>query len=393
LNRYVKAFVLGFFLLVSLNFSPVESKKLFVEEIVSTATIAFVGDLMCHSTQFNYAHVQGDSFDFKPVFSEVKKYLELADFAVGNLETVTAGKEKGYSGYPLFNTPSDFVTALKYAGFDLLVTANNHSLDRGEYGVRKTIENILNNGLSYTGTFLSEEDKEKVRVFNLYGISVAIIAYTYGTNGIPLPRGKDYIINLIDDNTFKEDISGARAQGAEIVIVHFHFGEEYKRNPSKYQIENVKKAVEAGADIIIGGHPHVIQPAEFLKGTGGTLDSVFTAYSLGNFISNQRWRYSDAGVILFLTLKKNFKTGEIYLAGVSYLPTWVFRGVIKGKREFVILPAEAAFYDNNYNFLSEDDLQKMRQAFSDTEEMFINLYPAMKLLSVKNIKDRSAYAE
>jgi poly-gamma-glutamate capsule biosynthesis protein CapA/YwtB (metallophosphatase superfamily) len=336
------------------------------QDSVVTASIAVVGDLMCHSVQYNYARVEKDSFNFNPVYRYVKDIISSADFAFGNLETVTAGNKKGYSGYPFFNSPDQFITALKYAGFDLLTTANNHSLDMGESGLRRTIEVIKREGMGYNGTFVSQEDRDSVRVYDIKGIQTSFLAYSYGTNGLPVPKGKDYLINLIDTILIRQDIQKAKI-ASDIVIVHFHFGEEYKRTPSGSQVSLVNKTVEYGADIIIGGHPHVIQPVDFIEAKGNNVDSIFVIYSMGNFISNQRWRYSDAGVILRINLSKNMNTGEITLSGVSFTPTWVFRGKTEQGNEFVIIP-------ENINIdlpLGKEDRINMEQAFRDTREMLL----------------------
>jgi poly-gamma-glutamate synthesis protein (capsule biosynthesis protein) len=328
-----------------------------------TVTISVVGDIMCHSVQYNYSRVSGDSFDFNPVYREVKKYLEESDFTFGNFETVTAGKEKGYSGYPLFNTPDDFLPALKNAGFDLFTTANNHSFDRGEAGVRRTIEQMIKNNLNYNGTFTSQADRDSIRIFNIKGIHTAFLAYTFGTNGNPVPQGKPYLINLIDFNLIEHDIKQARVKGADIVIVHYHYGEEYKREPLKSQQEIITKTIQSGADIIIGGHPHVLQPVNYYKTNNAKLDTGFVAYSMGNFFSNQRWRYSDAGVILTLSITKNFTKDSVYLSGVNYIPTWVFKGSTPRGKEYIILPAEA----DTLPYLTVKDIQLMKQAFQDTK--------------------------
>ena len=146
---------------------------------IRTVTISFVGDLMCHSPQLKFAQVSQDSFDFKPVFREVKKYLTEADLTIGNLETTISGKENRYSGYPLFNSPGEYLEALKDAGFDILLTANNHSLDRGKKGVIRTIEMIKNNGMESIGSYHSQQDRDSIRVFDINGIKIAILSYTY----------------------------------------------------------------------------------------------------------------------------------------------------------------------------------------------------------------------
>ncbi|MFZ2323935.1 MAG: CapA family protein [Ignavibacteriaceae bacterium] len=333
-----------------------------------TVSITVVGDLMCHSPQFEYARVNKDSFDFTPPFSEVKKILSASDFTLGNLETVTAGKANGgYTGYPRFNTPDSYISALANTGFDLLVTANNHSLDRSENGVIKTIDQIKKNNISYVGTYLSGKDRDSIRIFDIKGLKVAVLAYSYGTNGNPIPKGKSYLINLIDFDLIGKDISNAKINGAELVLVQYHFGEEYKREPVKFQIDVVNKTIALGADVIIGGHPHVLQPVQFFKTENAKLDTGFVAYSMGNFFSNQRKRYTDAGMILTLKVHKNFINSKIKIKEANFIPTWVFKGNINDKKGYLILLSTTVL--DSANFLSGSDLNKMTQAFSDTREI------------------------
>jgi poly-gamma-glutamate capsule biosynthesis protein CapA/YwtB (metallophosphatase superfamily) len=346
---------------------------------VVTAKLCFVGDLMCHSTQFNYARVDKDSFDFTGVFREVKKYLSEPDLTIGNLETVIAGSKTGYSGYPYFNAPDDFVFALKDAGFDLLITANNHALDQGWSGVKRTIEVINQNKIHRTGTFISQEDKDSIRIFQINSIKIAILPYSENTNGIPMPKGKDFIINLIDEEAIKQDILKARSKNVDVVLVHLHYGTEYSREPTDYQKEIVQKIIEMGADIIIGGHPHVIEPTKFFKTNHTNLDSGFVAYSMGNFISNQRWRYSDAGVILNIKISKNIFTESVSISQVSYLPTWVFKGETEKGREYIILPENINVSDSTFDYLSATDLKLMNEAFDDTKEIITKYNSKIKL--------------
>lgn len=352
-----------------------------IQDSVLTANVCFVGDLMCHSTQFNYANVGADTFDFTGVYREVKQYLSAADLTIGNLETVIAGKNKGYSGYPYFNAPDDFVYALKDAGFDLLITANNHALDQGWDGIKRTIEVMNENKIQSTGTFLSQEDKDSLRIFEINSIRIAILAYSENTNGLPIPKGKDFVINLIDEELIKQDISKARDKNVDLVLVHLHYGPEYNREPSDYQKRIVQKIIELGADVIIGGHPHVIQPVDFFKSNNTKLDSGFIAYSMGNFISNQRWRYSDAGLILNIQISKNFLTDSIYISAVNYLPTWVFKGETEKGREYIILPSQLTENDSIYYFLTDSDRKLMKEAFSDTKEIISKYNSKAKLQS------------
>ena len=347
-----------------------------------TISISVVGDLMCHSPQFEYARVDKDSFDFNPPFREVKDFLSASDFTFANLETVTAGKESGgYTGYPRFNTPVNYLSALANAGFDLLVTANNHSLDRGETGILKTLEGITQNKINYVGTFKSQMDRDSIRIFDVKGINISVLAYSYGTNGNPVPKGKSYLINLIDLNLIKKDIQAARAKGAELVIVNYHFGEEYRREPVLFQKEVVDSTISFGADLIIGGHPHVLQTVKFYKTKNGILDSGFVAYSMGNFFSNQRKRYTDAGMILTIKVKKDFISSKISVDEVNFLPTWVYKGYISGKREYLILPANTDSLDNS--FLSNIDIVKMDQAYSDTREIVTKYSNSVRLKELK----------
>ncbi len=376
--------ILSFNTFQNLFFSSEKIIKLEIpvkKDSVITASLCFVGDLMCHSTQFNYAKVGADTFDFRGVYSEVKPYLKSADLTIGNLETVIAGKKKGFSGYPYFNAPDDFIYALKDAGFDLLITSNNHALDQGWDGVKRTI-NVLNEyKIHRTGTYTSQQDRDSIRIFMINSIKIAILAYTEHTNDVTIPKGKDFIVSLIEEVQIEKDIRKARSKNVDVVLVHFHYGPEYNREPSAYQKVIVQKVIDAGADIIIGGHPHVIQPFDFFKTNDTNLDSGFIAYSMGNFISNQRWRYSDAGVVLNIQISKNKITDSIYISDISYLPTWVFKGQTEKGREYIILPSQIGKEDSTYTFLTGKDKNLMKEAFEDTKEIITKYNSNLNLIS------------
>ncbi|MFZ0455544.1 MAG: CapA family protein [Ignavibacteriaceae bacterium] len=361
-----------------------------LKNTVINATISAVGDLMCHSLQYDYAELENGKYDFNPSFKFVKKYFESSDFVFGNLETVTAGRSRGYSTYPLFNSPDEYITALKKAGFNLLTTANNHALDKGKRGVIRTIEQLQKNNISYTGTFKSGRDRDSIRIFNIKGINIAFLAYTYGTNGISVPENSPYLINLIDTSLIYKDIKHARKNGAEIVLVYFHFGYQYSRKPNDFQKQIVNEAINDGADIIIGGHPHVLQPVKYFKTRGSMLDSGFAAYSMGNFFSNQRDRYTDAGMILNITISKNTFNDSIYISNISYTPTWVYRGEVNAgtkpgseKNEFLIIPSEEAFNTASYSFLNSNDLNKIEQSVRDTKDILTKYTHEIKLYDYK----------
>lgn len=341
-----------------------------------TITFSAVGDLMCHSPQYEYAHMSADSFDFTPTFSEVKKYFDSSDIVLGNLETVTAGKQMRYSGYPYFNSPDDYIKSLKKAGFNFLFTSNNHCLDRGETGILRTLENLNNNNISYSGTFSSQTDRDSIRIISVRGIRFAIVSYTYGMNGNYLPKRKSYMVNRISDSLLTHDIQKAKSDSIDFVLVYFHFGEEYQQEPNKYQKDVVQTAIKAGADFILASHPHVLQPIEYFK-KEGKLDSGFVAYSLGNFISNQQWRYSDAGVILQFQITKNLATRAFQLEKIFFTPTWVFKGKIDGKREYRILPYTTLV--DQYPFLSQKDFLKMSQSFEDSKRILQKYSSSIRL--------------
>lgn len=345
------------------------NKKPVASDSTSSVTISFVGDLMCHSPQFKFAQVSNDSFDFKPVFREIKKYLTEADLTIGNLETTISGKERRYSGYPLFNSPGEYLEALKDTGFDILLTANNHSLDRGKKGVLKTIDMIKNNGMESIGSYHSQHDRDSIRGFDINGIKIAILSYTYGLNGNYMAKNEKFLVNVIDTTLMKQDILNARNKNADVILVYFHFGDEYQRKPNSFQKEIVKRAVDYGADLIIGSHPHVIQPFEYFSSNKNKIGNGLIAYSLGNFISNQRWRYSDAGVILNLTITKNISTQDIKLTNETIIPTWVFKGKVENKDQFVILPVDSTTINSLPNYLTERDKVKLLQSEKDTRKI------------------------
>ncbi len=360
-----------FFLFILSSFSSFQflGNKHAIEEIKSDSTVSVtitaVGDLMCHSDEYKYAHFESDSFNFVPFFSEVQHHFNKSDFLLGNLETVTAGKERGYSGYPFFNSPDDFVESLSKIGFDLLWTSNNHSLDQGEKGILRTLDVIRNNNINYVGTFISEKDRDSIRQYDIKGLKLVVLAYSYGTNGNPIPAGKNYLINLIDTSLLKKDINSAKEYKPDLILVYFHFGEEYQRKPNEYQEYIANFTFSCGADIIIGSHPHVLQGYNFFISNKSNLDSGFVAYSLGNFISNQQWRYSDAGVILNLFIEKRLISNEIKIRS-QFIPTWVFKGEIDGKKQYRILESENSRDESIYTFLNNQQRKKMKEADVDS---------------------------
>lgn len=345
-------------------------KKKLVEKIDSTVTVSFstVGDIMCHSTQYNYARVKKDSFNFKPVFSVVGNYLRKKDILFGNLETVLAGNTHHYSGYPFFNTPNEFAEALKYAGFDFLFTANNHANDQGYKGVQRTIDFLSKINIIPIGTKKINE-KSNQNIYVKKGLRFGVLAYTYGTNYNENALYPKKYINHINYKKIKSDIDSLKNKNADLIIVYFHFGKEYSKQPNEYQKKIVKKTITFGADIILASHPHIVQKFEKFKTVNANLDTGFVVYSLGNFLSNQRWRYSDGGLIFNFDITKNIFTDSVYVSNINFLPVWVFKGKIKGKKDYRILPSQVYKDSLKYDFLTTADIDSMKRSYSDTKKL------------------------
>jgi len=368
-SLFVKFFSVGLFIIsYSFLFELYQNKSSNQLSSVSESKIklTFVGDLMCHLPQLNAARIKKDSFDFKPSFNYIKKFLENSDLTFGNLETVIGEEKDNYKGYPTFNSPPEFVDALKYAGFDILFTSNNHAYDQGISGILRTISSIQKNQMEYIGTYFSQSDYDSLKIISKKNFKIGLLAYTYGLN-INIKMNK-YAVKIIDTLLIKREINQLKEKAADIIVVYFHFGDEYKRNPSSYQKEIVRKTIEYGADIIVASHPHVVQPI-MIYSSGNKIGKTLVAYSLGNFISNQRWRYSDAGVILSVYLSKINNT--IKLDSISIIPSWVYKGLIDGKNQFYIIPCDT-FKINDYPFLNNSDKKLIKRSYIDIKEMFLN---------------------
>ncbi|MDK2855695.1 MAG: hypothetical protein PWQ86_908 [Bacillota bacterium] len=293
-------------------------------EPVPTLTLAAVGDVMCHLPQVRAAwDSRRGVYDFTPAFSEVAPYLSAADITLANLETVL-DDSRPYRGYPRFNSPPALAQALAEAGVDLVTTANNHALDQGEAGVLATLKSLKGAGLFVTGTFADEAERGPL-VCSLRGFKLAFLAYTLHTNGLVPPPGKEYLVNVYNAEQAAQDITAARTQGAEFVVVSMHWGQEYQSRPSTEQEELARGLLAAGADLILGSHPHVLQPLEEkIQPAGGK--RALVAYSLGNFISSQRDPGTDCGLILYVTIARDPDSGQVGISSYWTVPTRVVRG-------------------------------------------------------------------
>jgi poly-gamma-glutamate capsule biosynthesis protein CapA/YwtB (metallophosphatase superfamily) len=257
-------------------------------------------------------------------------------------------------------------------------------MDTQEKGLLRTLDILDKKGIGHTGTFRSQADHDSVRVLQVKGMKLGVLNYTYGTNGAYPAKERMYMLNVIDTLAIERDIRMARKQGAELVLVYFHYGKENISEPTDAQKLVVRKSVEYGADIVIGGHPHVISPVNYYKTANVTLDSGIVVWSLGNFLSNQYHRYTDAGLIFTLTLRRNITQGKYLKPEADYIPTWVYRATNPAMRKHVVLPAEMAFGNTLPAFIDSSSCRKMKEAFEDTKAMMRKNSPEIRLKSIVN---------
>lgn len=312
------------------------STTLHFEPHSKTITIGMIGDILLHHPLFTY-----DNYDF--AFAGVKDKLIGIDFLLANQESMPGGKELGLSGYPSFNSPKHIIRDLKVNGVDMISIANNHTIDRKEAGLRKAIGHIKEYNMPYVGAYTSIEDKSANRILEVDGIQIGVLSYTYGTNGNPVPHGKEYLVSLIDRERMQKEISHL-SELVDVVVVSMHWGNEYQLAPSQGQEELAQFVSDAGADIIFGHHPHVLQKYDEVGKT-----KVF--YSLGNFYSAQQFDSTNIGGIARVTVTKTEVAGKYYTEVLDpvFYPTAVKRD---DKKRFVVVPLRnagtSAMYDEGW---------------------------------------------
>ncbi len=317
---------LGIALITALNsmiFAPAE------------ATLLFAGDAMMHQLQIDVARQSDGSYSYDGYFDAVAPLIKEADYAVVNLETPTAAGH--YSGYPMFNAPDSYVDALKDAGFDMMLTANNHTLDRRDRGLVRTVDLLEARGLDHIGTYRSSAARDSVMPFikDVNGFRIGFLNYTYGTNGIDIQG--DVVVDYIDRDKMAGDIRKVREGGAELVCVAVHWGVEYKLLPNIHQKSLADFLFDQGADMVIGGHPHVIQPMEMREDGEG--NNRFLVYSLGNFISNMKTQDTRGGAIARVHLKRD-DSGKAVISSADYDLVFTVPGE-KGGNNFRLIYADS----------------------------------------------------
>lgn len=330
----------------------------------STLTLLFVGDVMGHGRQIRAAYnAEKDSYDYSGVFKPMHDVFNLADFTIANLEVTLAGKP--YTGYPQFSSPDALAVDLSKAGVDVLVTANNHSADRRSAGIRRTIRVLDSLDIPHTGTFTNETDRQNRTplIIEKNGIRIALLNYTYGTNGIPVKP--PVMVNRIDTALIRADIQRCKQLNVDETVVFIHWGREYQRLPSKGQRWLARKIHSYGARLLIGSHPHVIQPMEAILDADSTYSNV-TVFSLGNFVSNQRKRFTNGGVVVWVSLLKT--GGRVAISGVGYIPVWVHTPTIASKRRFRVYPVARLERADSLTMLSAGQRALFDQFRTDTRE-------------------------
>lgn len=297
-------------------------------------TLLFAGDLMQHQGQIDAARRPDGSYDYTPCFQYVKEEVSRADVAIANLEVTLAGRP--YRGYPQFSAPDEYAQAVKEAGFDVLLTANNHCLDRRQKGLERTIRVLDSLQIPSVGTYTDKSDRESryPLIIERNGFRIALLAYTYATNGIEAQAPN--IVNYINKAQIIEDIRKARLQKADVIIACMHWGIEYRMLPEYQERQMADWLIAQGVDHVIGGHPHVLQPME-IRPDDYTAARHVVVYSLGNYISNMSAPNTDGGAMLKLELKR---IGHITaLADCSYSLVWTSRPSLRGGGNYLLYPA------------------------------------------------------
>lgn len=335
----------------------------------SVLTLLFTGDIMGHDGQI--ASARDDStgtWSYESVFSYIAPLVSDADIAIGNLEVTLGGPP--YKGYPQFSSPDALAVACRNAGFDVLVTANNHAADRGSKGIFRTIRVLDSLGLKHTGTWNSSEERDTLSPLMIThdSITLALLSYTYGTNGIVVPPPAT--VGYIDTLRAATDIAGAALKGADVTVIFVHWGIEYDTLPSSVQKKTAAAFLGSGAEMIIGSHPHVLQPMIADTLSGRLRKPV--VWSMGNFVSNQRARRRDGGAMV--RIEMTFQGDSAVITDAGYVLTWVYTPTEEGKRKYYILPC--AEYEDQPEFF---------RSSSDYDAMMLFVRDARRLLGRENV--------
>lgn len=335
------------------------------EPKVETITLLAAGDCLMHNTQIWSGQRPDGSYNFDAFFKEVQPIIASADYSSTNFEAPMAGAAAGYAGYPLFNSPDEIALAFKEAGFDMVVTANNHILDRGFQGALRTLQVLEQSGLDTVGVYPNQEASQQFLIKDLKGIRVGYLAYTYGTNGIPVPSDKPYLVNFLERDRILADISALRPQ-VDVLVLVLHWGIEYSPQPTEEQKALAREFCAAGADVILGSHPHVIQTMELIPVEDR---NCLIIYSMGNFISHQRGLERNSGIILQVEFSKNLSNNQTRLIKADYIPTYSHPYYDKGRQQFRVVPVEETIRrieQGEEPYLTREDISTLQAVLNHT---------------------------
>ena len=328
--------------------------------VQSTASIGVTGDILIHKPILENAKT-ADGYNFDNIFTLVNPYFSSYDLMIANLEITLGGKDKGYSAYPMFNSPDEVVDSLKKSGVDMVLTANNHTYDTGLSGMKRTLEVLENKDVDYIGTRRTD-DGATYKVCDVNGIKIGMACYTYETptstagrkalNGLLLNAEAGPLVNSFNYNNLSSFYSQAEASikamkdsGADAIVFYMHWGNEYQFTPDNYQKSMAQKLCDLGVDVIVGGHPHVVQPFDTLTSENG--HETVCIYSMGNAVSNQRKEIMDPcktghtedGMIFTFSFEK-WNDGTVKISDVNIIPTWVNLKTVNGKKVYEITPLD-----------------------------------------------------
>jgi poly-gamma-glutamate synthesis protein (capsule biosynthesis protein) len=318
-------------------------------------SLLFLGDIMGHDEQmWSAENRETHTYNYDDVFQYIKDEISEADIAIANFEVTLAGSP--YSGYPTFSSPAPLAAACITAGIDVFATANNHAADRGKKGILSTIYRLDSLGIAHTGTFSDPAARDTLypMIIEKNGFSLALLNYTYATNGITVPP--PVIVNMLERNTVTSDIEKAKSKNPDAIILFLHWGTEYDTVPSKTQTDLAEYFFSRGVDMIIGSHPHVLQRMEWTKSETGMKDRI-VVYSMGNYVSNQRRTRTDGGAMVRIELTK--EADSLYISDAGYYLTWVYTPIENYRKKFFVLPCSK--FENKPEFFAKPaDYQKMK---------------------------------
>lgn len=360
--------------------------------IVGSATVVNTGDILIHSTVLDGAKTKDGNYDFSSFFKSTKKYFKAADLSVINLEVTFGGTESGkFSGYPVFNSPDSLADTIKEAGLNLVLTSNNHSYDTGLFGLKRTAEVLKNKGIAFTGTKQTPDDPAYL-VKDVNGVKLGIVNYTYETacstagrkalNGRIMAAEANNLINTFSydkiGNFYTEAenvIKAMKNDGADAIVFYMHWGNEYQLNPNTWQKTIAQKLCNLGVDVIVGGHPHVLQPMEVIHSEDSE-NSTVCIYSTGNAVSNQRQELMDScpsghtedGVLFYYTFDK-YSDGTTVLSSVDLVPVWVDKYKGGAQYQYQMYPLENAKDGANKYGLTGAAATKSEKSYNRTKAL------------------------